>query len=189
MKRDMKRRPNAGVNDRKPESSCAARILPDELKAAVETIYAMGQLYRALGCAKAALETIIEVAAGLVDLTLPHWVLLTHLLDFPACRQVDLKSRTNFAAPHLSRLVEELVARGFVCRYKHPQDRRQSLLALTPVGRKVGVNMLESLNALADQSGLSSTREARQWLESFILTIQSGPHGIGAHVPASPTAG
>lgn len=179
----MKRRPNVGAEDRKTESSRVARTIPTELQNAVETVYAMTQLYRALGCAKAVLEAITEVATGLVDVTLPHWILLTHLLDRSACRQVDLKSQTNFAPPHLSRLVEELVARGFVCRCRHTQDRRQSVLTLTPAGRKMGVNMLESLSTLADQKWLSSTGEALQSLEGFISAIQSGSHGIGSLMP------
>lgn len=180
MKNDMKRRPNIAGDNRKPESGRVVRTMPDELQKAVETIYAMGQLCRALGGAKAALEAITEVAACSVGLTLPHWIILTHLLDFPACRQVDLKSRTNFAPPHLSRLVEELVARGFVRRYRHSQDRRQSLLTVTPAGRKVGMNMLESLSTLTDQEWLSSTGEARQLLEGFISNTQNGSHEFSA---------
>lgn len=172
--------PNVGVDHPKIESDHTDRAIPVQLQLAVEAMYVMGQLYRALASAKATLQSITEVATGPTGLTLPHWMILTHLLNVPNCPQVDLKFRTNLMPPHLSRLVEELVSRSLVHRYRHPQDRRQSLLALTPAGRKLCMNMLESLSAFAGQEWLPIKDEANQLLESFISAVQSRSDELGA---------
>lgn len=48
------------------------------------------------------------------------------------CRQRDLATALGHSPRHVTTLVDELLAAGFVTRQAHPQDRRAVLIDLTP---------------------------------------------------------
>jgi DNA-binding MarR family transcriptional regulator len=91
-------------------------------------------------------------AVGALELTLTQIKLLHHLED--AARELTLKEgaelvRVSF--PAASRMVDDLVRRGFVVRHEDAEDRRMKRVRLTDEGRSV----IRRLNA-ARLSGLES---------------------------------
>ena len=48
------------------------------------------------------------------------------------CRQRDLATALGHSPRHVTTLVDELLAAGYVTRQAHPQDRRAVLIDLTP---------------------------------------------------------
>lgn len=115
-----------------------------DIRAAMDDVHMLGRLSRFLRQIQADMESIVRQAAGSDDLSLTHWHVLVHLLKEPTCRQVDLRSRMGITPPHLTKVVDELVARRLVCRDKCPQDRRQFILTLTRAGRDSCMSLLAS---------------------------------------------
>jgi DNA-binding MarR family transcriptional regulator len=89
-------------------------------------------------------------ALGAVDLSLTQVKLLHHLEDQP--RELTLKEAAEgvrVSLPAASRMVEDLVRRGFALRREDEDDRRMKRVCLTDGGREV----IRRLNA-ARLSGL-----------------------------------
>ena len=90
-------------------------------------------------------------AIGALELTLTQIKLLHHLEDQP--RELTLKEAAELvhvSLPAASRLVDDLVRRGFAQRREDEEDRRMKRVCLTDAGRTVS----RRLNA-ARLSGLS----------------------------------
>jgi DNA-binding MarR family transcriptional regulator len=89
-------------------------------------------------------------ALGAVELTLTQVKLLHHLEDQP--REITLKEAAesvHVSLPAASRMVDDLVRRGFAQRREDEEDRRMKRVCLTDGGREV----IRRLNA-ARLSGL-----------------------------------
>jgi DNA-binding MarR family transcriptional regulator len=96
-------------------------------------------------------------AVGALELTLTQIKLLHHLED--QCRELTLKEGAQLvhvSLPAASRMVDDLVRRGFVERHEDAEDRRMKRVRLTDDGRSV----IRRLNA-ARLTGL----------EQFIQTL------------------
>lgn len=119
-------------------------ITRPNIRAAADAVYVLGRLNRVLRNLQLEMERIAQRAAGSSEMTLIHWYILVHLLDEPTCKQVDLRSRLGIAAPHLTKLLDDLVARRFVRRDKCTQDRRQFILTLNRAGEDTCMSFLSS---------------------------------------------
>jgi DNA-binding MarR family transcriptional regulator/GNAT superfamily N-acetyltransferase len=71
------------------------------------------------------------------DLSLAEMRLLYELANTQQPTATELARALSLDAGFLSRLLRRFETRGWVKRRPHPDDGRQSLLALTPAGRKV----------------------------------------------------
>ncbi len=90
-------------------------------------------------------------AIGALELTLTQIKLLHHLEDQPRERTLkEAAELVHVSLPAASRLVEDLVRRGFAQRREDEEDRRMKRVCLTDAGRMVS----RRLNA-ARLSGLS----------------------------------
>lgn len=67
------------------------------------------------------------------------------------CRQRDLAEVLGHSPRHVTTLVDELLAAGYVTRQDHPTDRRAVLIGLTPTGSSLLDEMAESRIVLGDQ--------------------------------------
>jgi DNA-binding MarR family transcriptional regulator len=106
----------------------------------------------------AAVDTVIMAAIGLTsrtlassvarDVTVAQWRMLA-LLD-PAqagIRLTDLADASAMSLPSASRMVNRLVARGFVRSDPDPADRRAVRITLTPRGRSTVEDVLRRRQA------------------------------------------
>jgi len=71
-----------------------------------------------------------------VDITIDQWLVLKTLQENPdiTLQQIAAMVFKDFAS--ITRIVQLLVAKGFVRRSEHPQDGRRSSLTLTTAGEK-----------------------------------------------------
>ena len=87
------------------------------------------------------------------DTTMPQFRVLAYLAEQPLTLSALARQR-RVSLQAMSDLVQMLVERGWIARTPDPQDRRQSLLALTTLGREhylqVHERALERLVPLLD---------------------------------------
>ncbi|MFD7457916.1 MULTISPECIES: MarR family winged helix-turn-helix transcriptional regulator [unclassified Streptomyces] len=115
------------------------------------------------------------------DLSLGQFEFLEIIDRVPGCRVLDIVGELAITVGAVSKAVDRLVAAGWCVRVAHPQDRRSSVLRLTPVGRKklaasrpVVESELLSLTAAVPPGDL--TRVAST-LAALRTTLETGAHG------------
>src|SRR4051812_3177347 len=70
------------------------------------------------------------------DIPLGTLEFLRIISERPGCRVYDIAHEVDITVGATSKGVDRLVARGFCERRANPDDRRSSLLALTPAGEQ-----------------------------------------------------
>ena len=103
------------------------------------------------------------------DVTVPQWVVLRVLFDSDSLPLKDIVARVEVDQGSLSRMVDRLIAHGWVRRDADTSDRRAVAISLTKEGR----GLVPKLAAQADQNekaffaGLTQPEH-----EKFLRTIQ-----------------
>jgi DNA-binding MarR family transcriptional regulator len=103
------------------------------------------------------------------DVTVPQWVVLRVLFDSDSLPLKEIVARVEVDQGSLSRMVDRLIARGWVRRETDTSDRRTVAISLTREGRR----LVPKLAAEADQnekaffSGMSQSER-----EKFLRTAQ-----------------
>ena len=118
----------------------------------------------------ARLAKLVEVAIAPLDLSLPQYRLLAHLVD-GATMSSTLAERLAVKPPTVTAVVDGLVTRGLVTRQVDPHDRRRLPLALTPEGTAlvgqanalVGAALLDGLGLVADQDAGAAVDGLDAW--------------------------
>ncbi|MGW6832173.1 MarR family winged helix-turn-helix transcriptional regulator [Streptomyces sp. NPDC054949] len=70
------------------------------------------------------------------DLSLGQFEFLEIIERVPECRVLDIVGELAITVGAVSKAVDRLVAAGWCVRVAHPQDRRSSVLRLTPEGKE-----------------------------------------------------
>jgi DNA-binding MarR family transcriptional regulator len=138
----------------------------------------MERLNRAIKTVHSSMEKIMRQAAGADDLTLMHWCILVRLLERATCEQVHLRAQAGITAPHLTKLLDDLVARDLVRRDRCPRDRRKFILSLTQAGRTAGLTLLNSLNGSDKGSKFAAMSEFHRWLKA-LMSIADEAQWVG----------
>src|ERR1700676_3869767 len=76
----------------------------------------------------------LEAAVAGSDITATQWVVLMHLRDGLAINATDLCSQLRHDSGALTRVIDQLEARGLVQRERSREDRRAVQLRLTDAG-------------------------------------------------------
>ena len=99
----------------------------------------------------------------------------------PACRVLDIVNEVAITVGAVSKAVDRLVAAGWCTREPHPQDRRSSVLRLTPEGEKtlaaarpVVENELGALTATLSDDDLTRLAEI---LARLRAALEAGSYG------------
>jgi len=71
------------------------------------------------------------------DLPLTHFEPMSVIDRLPRCRVYDIATELNITTGGTSKLVDRIEASGYCRRLPNPDDRRSSLLELTPEGRRL----------------------------------------------------
>jgi MarR family transcriptional regulator, organic hydroperoxide resistance regulator len=71
------------------------------------------------------------------DLPLTHFEPMSVMDRLPKCRVYDIASELGITTGGTSKLVDRIEASGYCRRLPNPEDRRSSLLELTPEGRRL----------------------------------------------------
>jgi DNA-binding MarR family transcriptional regulator len=72
-----------------------------------------------------------------LDVSVPQWVVLRVLFDHDSLPLKDIVARVEVDQGSLSRMVDRLLARGWVERAADPSDRRAVAISLTKDGRRL----------------------------------------------------
>jgi DNA-binding MarR family transcriptional regulator len=141
--------------------------------AAAKSMRKVAAVSRNLKRASSAIEAIVQSASGGNDLTLAHWLILVHLARARTCKQGNLHSETGITAGHLTRLLDELEAKGLVRRRRSTEDRRQMLLSLSDRGRDATLSLL---GAIDGHRLLDSLENLQSSLSRFLSISAPEPH-------------
>src|SRR5215469_11461521 len=71
------------------------------------------------------------------DLPLTHLEAMSVMDRLPKCRVYDIASELGITTGGTSKLVDRIEASGYCRRLPNPEDRRSSLLELTPEGKRL----------------------------------------------------
>ncbi|MFI2301149.1 MarR family winged helix-turn-helix transcriptional regulator [Actinacidiphila glaucinigra] len=114
-------------------------------------------------------------------LALGQFELLEIIDRVPGCRVLDIASELAITVGAVSKAVDRLVAADWCLRDPHPQDRRSSVLRLTPEGKKqlaasrpIVESELMSLTAAVPPDDLTRIASA---LANLRATLDAGSHG------------
>ena len=90
-------------------------------------------------------------------LPLTHFEPMSVIERVPRCRVYDIATELGITTGGTSKLVDRIEASGYCRRLPNPDDRRSSLLELTPDGRRV----------LAE-AGVAFDEELQRWLGAAV---------------------
>jgi DNA-binding MarR family transcriptional regulator len=131
------------------------------------------------------IDHLESVVAG-SDLTFTQWVVLMYLRDGLAINATDLCSQLRHDSGALTRVIDQLEARGLVQRERSREDRRAVQLRLTDAGLATVASLVpkvvDKLNfALRDFSSAEAS-ELNRLLAKLIISLD------GAGAGAAPAA-
>jgi MarR family transcriptional regulator, multiple antibiotic resistance protein MarR len=120
-----------------------------------------------------ALNDRLRSAHGIVT---SQYEFLRHLRDRPGARVADVAAEFAIGIGATSRGADRLEAKGWVVRRPHPDDRRSSVLALTPAGaaladaaeETVTAALAELLGDALDGASLAAAGEALATLRTAL---------------------
>jgi MarR family transcriptional regulator, organic hydroperoxide resistance regulator len=101
------------------------------------------------------------------DLPLPHFEFMQVISRVPNCRVQDIAAEISITVGGASKIVDRIEAAGHCARRANPDDRRSSIVELTPAGKrllaKAGVTFEDELGkrlgtALSDSSSVQFTK-------------------------------
>jgi MarR family transcriptional regulator, organic hydroperoxide resistance regulator len=70
-------------------------------------------------------------------ITLPFFEFMQIIARRPNCRVQDIAAELSITVGGTSKIVDRLEAAGYCSRHANPSDRRSSILALTPAGKRL----------------------------------------------------
>lgn len=99
----------------------------------------------------------------------------------PGCRVLDIVNEVAITVGAVSKAVDRLSAAGWCTREPHPQDRRSSVLRLTPEGEKTLATTRPLVEAeLAARTAAIPDHDLNQLattLATLRATLEAGAHG------------
>ena len=87
----------------------------------------------------------LEAAVAGSDITATQWVVLMHLRDGLAINASDLCAQLRHDSGALTRVIDQLEARGLVQRERSREDRREVQLRLTDAGIKTVASLIPTV--------------------------------------------
>lgn len=109
------------------------------------------------------------------DLTEQQWRVVRALAEADEFDASELARRSYILAPSLTRILQNLEARGLVSRRRPKRDQRRALLSLTAKGRKlfarVRPHSRESYAGIAEALGQDRLAELYELLEELELEL------------------
>jgi len=104
-----------------------------------------------------------------LGLTVEKYRAMLAIARFTDCTMTELSQFTFIDRTTLTRMIDQLVARGWVTRGHAPRDRRHVVLALTPEGLAVGTQAVDVLTAANVEAVAGASPDQ---VETVIQTLQ-----------------
>jgi DNA-binding MarR family transcriptional regulator len=107
------------------------------------------------------------------DLPLPWFEPMQVIARVPSCRVFDIATALSITVGGTSKLVDRIEAAGHCARVANPDDRRSSVIELTPTGRRL---LAKASTAFEDELqlriGSAVSTSALQKFESTLLALR-----------------
>jgi len=87
-----------------------------------------------------------------VDITPEQWIVLDKLDTNGEMSQKEIGNESFKNAPTISRIIDNLVRKDYVNRVSEENDRRKTVISLTPKGKKLVDECKKEVDALRDLS-------------------------------------
>ncbi|CEJ47454.1 MarR family transcriptional regulator [Xanthomonas phaseoli pv. phaseoli] len=113
-------------------------------------------------------SNIAKVYGDRYGMAIPEWRVITILALYPGSSASEVSDRTAMDKVAVSRAVARLLERGFIRRETHGDDRRRSMLALSPAGRQVYETVAPLVNEMEQRLMSVFSAEEQQVLEKLI---------------------
>jgi MarR family transcriptional regulator, organic hydroperoxide resistance regulator len=99
----------------------------------------------------------------------------------PDCRVYDIAVALSLTTGGVSKIIDSIEASGWVKRRPNPEDRRSSIIELTPAGRKLLSKATRTFEAELEQrlGGALSAQALRQFI-SALGVLRAGGGGVRA---------
>src|ERR1700685_2998785 len=124
-----------------------------------------------------------SVVAG-SDITITQWVVMMHLREGLAINARDLCAQLRHDSGALTRLIDQLEARGLVQRERSREDRRAVQLRLTDAGMEILAPLLpkvvDKLNFALRDFSRAEADELSRLLSKLIASLESVSAESGA---------
>jgi DNA-binding MarR family transcriptional regulator len=119
----------------------------------------------------------LESVVARSDITITQWVVLMHLRDGLAINATDLCAQLRHDSGALTRLIDQLEARGLVQRERSREDRRAVQLRLTDAGSHTLASLLpgvvDRLNFALREFSQAEASELNRLLEKLIGSLET----------------
>ena len=129
------------------------------------------------------LDQLEPVVAG-SDITITHWIVMMHLRDGLAINASDLCAQLRHDSGALTRLIDQLEARGLVERERSREDRRAVQLRLTAAGLATLSSLLpkvvDRLNFTLREFTRAEANELTRLLTKLITSLEGSSTESGA---------
>ncbi len=108
-----------------------------------------------------------------VDLTADQWVVLDCLSRKPTVTQQELAANCEKDPSTITRIIDLLIAKGYIDRYDSPVDRRSKLVGLTTPGHSIYQKALVEAGHVRDAGFRNLTSEEYQALCESLRKIHN----------------
>lgn len=110
------------------------------------------------------------------DLPLGRFLPMRIIADVPSCRVLDIAAGLSITVGAASKSVDRIEAAGHCLRRRNPDDRRSSIIELTPAGRSI-LDSATSAYEAELQARLAARLSVRELatLSAIITKLRSAP--------------
>jgi DNA-binding MarR family transcriptional regulator len=119
----------------------------------------------------------LEAAVAGSDITATQWVVLMHLRDGLAINASDLCAQLRHDSGALTRVIDQLEARGLVQRERSREDRREVQLRLTEAGSATVASLVptvvDKLNFALREFSRAEAAELSRLLTKLIASLDA----------------
>jgi DNA-binding MarR family transcriptional regulator len=114
------------------------------------------------------------------DLPLTHFEPMSVIDRLPGCRVYDIASELGITTGGTSKLVDRIEASGYCRRLPNPEDRRSSLLELTPAGKRLFAEAGEAFDdELERRLGAAVPERTLRQFGATLSRLRAAGHRIG----------
>jgi DNA-binding MarR family transcriptional regulator len=126
----------------------------------------------------------LEAAVAGSDITATQWVVLMHLRDGLAINASDLCAQLRHDSGALTRVIDQLEARGLVQRERSREDRREVQLRLTDAGNQTVTSLVptvvDKFNYALREFSRAEASELNRLLSKLIASLDGSSVEPGA---------
>jgi DNA-binding MarR family transcriptional regulator len=113
-------------------------------------------------------------------LPLTHFEPMSVMDRLPGCRVYDIANELDITTGGTSKLVDRIEANGYCRRLPNPDDRRSSLLELTPPGRRLFAEAAVAFDdELRRQLGAAVPERTLRQFAATLVRLRAAGHRIG----------